>query len=61
MGKSSAPFLTRVAKANTSDSLRTTIPKEIVREFDLNAHDVLVWQVNKKTNEFIIKKWSGKT
>ena len=61
MLKTELPFLTKIAKASSkSDSIRTTIPKEIADIFGLEIHDVLIWRMDKKTNEFIIKKWDGK-
>lgn len=53
------PFITKIAKASSkSDSIRTTIPKEIADIFGLETHDVLIWRIDKKNNEFIIKKWN---
>lgn len=50
------PFLTKTAKANSkSNSLRTTIPKEIVRHFELKIHDVLVWKI--EHGVLVIEKW----
>ena len=61
MSETELPFLTKVAKASSkSDSIRTTIPKEIADIFGLEVHDVLIWRINKKTNEFVIKKWDEK-
>ena len=51
------PFLTKIAKAATnSDSVRTTIPKEIAQEFDLSPQDVLIWTVNK--GKINVEKWN---
>ena len=61
MCKKELPFLTKTSKAHSkSESLRTTIPKEIVKDSGLDSHDVLIWDFNKKNNEIIIKKWGGK-
>ena len=60
MSKTEMPFLTKISKASSkSDSIRTTIPKEIADGFNLKVHDVLIWKMNKKSNELIIKKWDG--
>lgn len=61
MANPELPFLTKIAKASSKSNLvRTTIPKEIVDLFGLETHDVLIWRIDKITNEFIIKKWDGK-
>lgn len=58
MLKIGMPFLTKIAKANSkSDSLRTTIPKEVVESFDLKIHDVLIWEI--KEEQLVVKKWRG--
>jgi len=48
----------KVTKANTGNSLRATIPLEIVKELDIEAGDLLVWSFDvKKGNKTInIKK-----
>ena len=54
------PFLTKIAKASSkSNSIRTTIPKEIADEFELRVHDVLIWKSDKQSGEITIKKWDG--
>ena len=53
------PFLTKIAKASSkSESLRTTIPKEIVERFNLEMYDLLIWEIVE--NRLVIKKWDGK-
>lgn len=51
----------KVAKANTTNSLRTTIPSEIVKEVDLNLGDLLIWSVDQQKGKKIItiKKVEG--
>lgn len=42
-----------------SDSLRCTIPKEIVTELDINKGDSIVWSIEKDENDktrIIVKK-----
>lgn len=59
MQKTELPFLTKIAKASSkSDSIRTTIPKEIADNLGLKIHDVLIWQVNGE--KITMKKWDGK-
>ena len=61
MSKIELPFLTKIAKASSkSDSVRTTIPKEIADILGLEIHDVLIWRLDEKTNELVIRKWNGK-
>ena len=58
MTKLKMPFLTKTTKASSkSDSLRTTIPKEIVGYFHLETHDILIWEISDK--KIMIKKWDG--
>ena len=38
----------KVAKANTTNSIRTTIPSDIVREVDLKVGDLLIWSVDQQ-------------
>jgi len=46
---------TKLTKATpNTDSLRTTVPKGIVRHFDLKSEDELVWKIEAKDNELII-------
>ena len=59
MSKIELPFLTKIAKASSkSDSIRTTIPKEIADVLKLEIHDVLIWQINGE--KITMKKWDGK-
>lgn len=45
----------KVAKANNANSLRTTIPNEIVKEIDLTVGDILIWAVDQqKGKKFVI-------
>ena len=54
------PFLTKIAKASSkSNSIRTTVPKEIADEFEWEVHDVLIWKSDKQSGEITIKKWDG--
>ena len=45
--------LTKVS--GKSDSLRTTVPKPIVNQFDLEEGDELEWNLVIKNNEFVIE------
>lgn len=38
----------KIARANTTNSLRTTIPNEVVKEVDLKAGDLLIWSVDQQ-------------
>jgi|APSaa5957512493_1039668.scaffolds.fasta_scaffold163738_2 bifunctional DNA-binding transcriptional regulator/antitoxin component of YhaV-PrlF toxin-antitoxin module len=59
MLKTELPFLTKISKASSkSDSIRTTIPKEIADSLGLEIHDVLIWQMNGE--KITMKKWDGK-
>jgi bifunctional DNA-binding transcriptional regulator/antitoxin component of YhaV-PrlF toxin-antitoxin module len=51
----------KVAKANTTNSLRTTIPSEMVKEVDLKVGDLLIWSVDQQKGKKIItiKKVEG--
>ena len=51
----------KVAKANTTNSLRTTIPSEIAKEVDLNVGDLLIWSVDQQKGKKVItiKKVEG--
>lgn len=51
----------KVAKANTTNSLRTTIPSDIVKEIDLSVGDLLIWSVDQQKGKKIItiKKVEG--
>lgn len=60
MPNAELPHLTRIARANSkSGSIRTTIPKEIVKRLGLETHDVLIWSVNEANGEIVIRKWGG--
>jgi hypothetical protein len=48
--------ITSLTKANkTSESLRTTVPSSVIKQFDLKEGDKLRWQfvTNKKGNLFV--------
>lgn len=46
---------TKVTKANTkSDSLRTSIPKQIVQALNLNDGDSVDWRLNLINGEIVI-------
>jgi antitoxin component of MazEF toxin-antitoxin module len=48
--------ITVITKANTkSNSLRTTIPMSITRQFNLQVGDKLVWKMEVENNSLIIK------
>lgn len=48
--------ITFVAKANSrSKSLRTTIPMSIARQFGFKEGDKLLWTIEAKDNNLIIK------
>ena len=49
--------ITSLTKANkNSESLRTTVPSSIIRQFDLKEGDKLRWQLEAvKKNEFIVR------
>ncbi len=48
--------ITFVAKANSrSNSLRTTIPVSIVRQFGFKEGDRLIWKIEADNNQLIIK------
>ena len=40
--------ITKLTAANTSRSLRTTVPSNVVRELDLTANSYLSWLVVEK-------------
>lgn len=46
---------TKLTKATSkSDSLRTTVPKGIVRQFGLHESDEIVWSIKAEHSELII-------
>ncbi len=46
---------TKLTKATpNTDSLRTTVPKGIVRHFDLKSEDELVWKIEARNSELTI-------
>ena len=51
----------KVAKANTTNSLRTTIPTHIVKEIDLKVGDLLIWSIEQQKGKKVIsiKKVEG--
>ncbi len=54
--------ITKVATAQSkSQSLRTTIPASIVRQFDLKPKDGLVWHLVARDSRFIIEVSPVKT
>ena len=46
---------TRLVSANATKSLRTTVPKGIARQFNLDAGSELVWQIVSKGGELVIE------
>jgi len=48
----STTVLTRASSNGTS--LRTTVPKDIVRQFNLNEGDKLSWEIQAHNNELTI-------
>lgn len=51
----------KVARANTTNSLRTTIPSDIVKEADLHVGDLLIWSIDQQKGKktITIKKVDG--
>jgi antitoxin component of MazEF toxin-antitoxin module len=48
--------ITVITKANTkSNSLRTTIPMSITRQFNLQVGDKLIWNMEVENNSLVIK------
>lgn len=46
---------TTVARASTkSDSLRTTVPAGIVKQFDLKEGDILEWVIEPRKNKLVV-------
>lgn len=44
----------KVQKANTSNSVRTTLPNEIVKELNIGIGDLLIWNVEEQRGKKII-------
>lgn len=44
----------KVQKANTSNSVRTTLPNEIVKELNINIGDILIWNVEEQKGKKIV-------
>lgn len=48
--------ITTITKANTkSNSLRTTIPMSINRQFNLQVGDRLIWKMEVENNTLVVK------
>ena len=45
---------TKLTHANTTHSLRTTIPMSIIKQFELDEHSEIEWSVKAKNNQLII-------
>ena len=45
---------TKLAKANTSKSLRTTVPAHIIQQLGLADGDVVTWVLQPKNNKFVV-------
>ena len=45
---------TKLAKANTSKSLRTTVPAHIIQQLGLNDGDEVTWILQPKNNKFAV-------
>jgi len=52
--KSTVTISSKVQKANTSNSVRTTLPNEIVKELDIRVGDLLIWDIQNQKNKKII-------
>ena len=44
----------KVQKANTSNSVRTTLPYEIVKELNIGVGDLLIWDIQNQNDRKII-------
>ena len=44
----------KVQKANTSNSVRTTLPYEIVKELNIGVGDLLIWDIQNQNDKKII-------
>ena len=51
---STVTISSKVQKANTSNSIRTTLPNEIVKELDIGIGDLLIWNVVEQKGRKII-------
>jgi len=51
---STVTISSKVQKANTSNSVRTTLPNEIVKELDIGIGDLLIWNVEDQHGKKII-------
>ena len=51
---STVTISSKVQKANTSNSVRTTLPNEIVKELDIGVGDLLIWNVQNQDGKKII-------
>jgi DNA-binding Xre family transcriptional regulator len=50
-------IITKVAKAHgKSESVRTTIPEEVVKALGCKPGDALAWEIDSKTKKATIKK-----
>jgi len=48
--------ITSLTKANkTSESLRTTVPSSVIKQFDLNEGDMLRWKFETDENGLFVK------
>ena len=47
--------ITKLTAANTSRSLRTTVPSSVVKALDLTSNSYLSWNVVKKEGETYIQ------
>ena len=45
---------TKLAKANTSKSLRTTVPAHIIQQLGLSDGDEITWVLQPKNNKFVV-------
>ncbi len=49
---------TKVHKANVTNSIRTTIPKDITNECNIHIGDILYWEIEEKNGKkkIVIRK-----
>jgi hypothetical protein len=52
---STVTISSKVQKANTSNSVRTTLPNDIVKELDIGIGDLLIWNVEDQNGKKIVK------
>ena len=45
---------TKLSKANTSKSLRTTVPAHIIQQLGLSDGDEITWVLQPKDNKFVV-------